>query len=684
MRYNTCFLFLLMSGTVLAQDALDKTRVDVISKAGGIEFSPTISADGRTMIFEAQKGTRKEDKWELYQSRLGPDNTWSEPVPLTSINDKCQFIAGPSLNYDGNILYYTAYIEGVTKTEDIFYSELLDDQRWSEPRSLGAPVNTPDVYEGFPSISADGQSLYFIRQNRQYAYDRKSREQCFQIYVAKKKADGTWAEPVLLPEPVNTGCERDPRIMADNHTLIFSSIREEGKGKYDLYQTQLSHDGTWGEPVPLDFVNSPENDQSPCISAEGNLMYYYSDEDIYRVTIPREHRQMINITLLGTLTAGPGRKPIRGVIAVRNITSGDSYFARSNEHDGRYSIVMGAGQSYEVVFSNSRYRTEKVTFDFTHEEAYREERRDVNLLSSWPLTVAVHDKDLGRPVRALVSVAREDGAVIFSDSVDAGAMPMAVELETDHAYTLTAAADVYVSSSQPLRFIAQTFVEGAPQVLALARELVPVAADVTMGISGDRRRTKVTYRNEDTGEVIVADAGDVVNLRKGDRYQVMTSSDKGFTYAMESFVAGAAMAGGEEGASRDDANGGIVTIPLSVLELKAGTRLSLNHIYFETNSSALNKSSATELEQIVQLLKQNPDVVIEISAHTDDVGSDAYNNNLSQKRAQSVTDFLSSKDIPLGQLVPVGYGKRQPIVPNDSDANRARNRRVEMLVLKVG
>lgn len=683
MKTRVClFLFLLMSGTIAAQDGMDKTRVDVISNPEGTEFSPTISADGRTMIFEAQKGKKKEDKWELYQSTLGENNQWSTPVPVTSINDKCQFIAGPSLNYDGNVLYYTAYIEGVTETEDIFYSVKLDNNQWSEPEPLGAPVNTPDQYEGFPSISADGQSLYFIRVNQEYNYDRKSKEQCFSIYVSKKQEDGRWGAPSALPEPVNTGCERDPRIMADNHTLIFSSIREEGKGKYDLYQSRLSHDGTWEEPVALDFVNSPGNDQSPCISAEGKVMYYYSNEDIHQVTIPLAHRQMINITLLGKVTAGPDRKPAKGVIVVRNLKDGQSYFTQSNEHDGQYSIVMSAGESYEVIFSNSSYRPQKLTFDLSNEEFYREERRDVHLTSTWPLKLLVQDKDLQTPIQAMTVITRDDGQVVFSDSVDVAAMPKEIILETNHRYTLTVSREGYIPGSEELRFIQQTYVEGQSHVLDLTHELVQVTADVTMGIGGQKKRVKVTYRNEDTGEVIVADAGDVVNLRKGDRYQVMTSSDKGFTYAMESFVAGGeSLAEDIAGATREPS---VATIPLSILELKEGTRLSLNHIYFETNSAELSKGSTIELQQIVDLLKQNPKVVIEISAHTDDVGSDGYNNALSQKRAQSVTDFLASKQVPRNQLVPVGYGKKSPIVPNDSDENRARNRRVEMLVLKVG
>ncbi|HET7179811.1 MAG TPA: carboxypeptidase-like regulatory domain-containing protein, partial [Chryseosolibacter sp.] len=390
MKQTICILFLLLTSALHGQQTPVKTRVDIVSTPKRVEFSPTISADGRTMIYESQNG----DKWELYQSILRDGNKWSTPVALTAINDKCDFIGGPSLSYDGNTLYYTAFIKGVTKNEDIYYSTRLGDERWSEPKSIGRPVNTDEEYEGFPSVSADGQSLYFIRQNKDYEFDRKSKEACFKIWMSRKLADGTWGEPQVLPEPVNTGCERDPRIMADNHTLIFSSIREEGMGKYDLFQSRLSANGTWDEPVPLDFVNSGENDQSPCISASGDHMYYYSDKDIYKITIPREYRQLINVTLLGKVTAGPESTPVKSVIVVQNVKEGNSYFTQSNPNDGRYSIVMSAGQTYTVTFSAAGFRPAKLTFDYSNETTYREEAKDVNLSSLWPVKLVIRDKDM--------------------------------------------------------------------------------------------------------------------------------------------------------------------------------------------------------------------------------------------------------------------------------------------------
>jgi hypothetical protein len=269
----------LISLTVFAQE---RVKVQGISSDKFTEFAPTISADGKTMIFESNKNkpNSMEEHWELFESRMDESGKWSTPFPLKAINDKCNFLAGPSLSYDGNLIYFTAFIEGATTSEDIFYSKRLDEKNWSEPISIGAPINT-DEYEGFPSISADGSSLYFVRQNKENEYDKKNKENCFTIFVSKKNQDGSWAEPKALPTTINTGCERDPKIMADNHTLIFSSIRPNTIGKFDLFQTRLQPDNSWTEPVPLTFINSPENDLSPCIAAAGDVMFFYSNNDIY-------------------------------------------------------------------------------------------------------------------------------------------------------------------------------------------------------------------------------------------------------------------------------------------------------------------------------------------------------------------------------------------------------------------
>ena len=91
--------------------------------------------------------------------------------------------------------------------------------------------------------------------------------------------------------------------------------------------------------------------------------------------------------------------------------------------------------------------------------------------------------------------------------------------------------------------------------------------------------------------------------------------------------------------------------------------------------------SFNELDRLYEILKDNPKISIEIGGHTDDQGSEQYNQKLSESRAQSVINYLIEKGINKSRLTAVGYGKAAPVVPNDSDENRAYNRRVEFKVL---
>jgi outer membrane protein OmpA-like peptidoglycan-associated protein/Tol biopolymer transport system component len=645
-----------------------KKLVPTISKEDHTEFSPTISADGRTFVYETQRG----EKWQLYQSNQNEAGEWSEPAPLTAINEKCEFIAGPSLSYDGNTLFYTAFIEGVTKSEDIFYSVRLGEREWSEPMNIGSPINTDDEYEGFPSISSNGNSLYFVKLNTENDFHKKAKEPCFKIFVSHKQADGTWGTPLALPVEINSGCERDPKIMADNRTLIFSSIRPEGKGKYDLYQTKLKNDNTWDIATPLDFINSPENDQAPCISASGSKMYYYSSNDIYEVAIPAEYRQMINVTVQGKIQSKQSKLPLEAAIQVKNL-DGEIFESKSNDSDGRYSLVLAAGKKYEIVITHPDFVGEILQLDFSDQKKYLQQDIDILLSDSVRLEMSAEDKDLHNPVKAFfLRIAEKNGSVVFADSVFQKDYPKTVMLKAKPEYIIDVSAPGYTSAKTETR-LGSLNLKQIVKVQLLEHEKIMVAADVTDISTGERKRMKVTYSNQNTDEVIIANAGDVVNLRKGDRYQVVTNSDKGYAYTMKTLTAG-------EGSITAD---GKQAVDLSVAALNVGSKLTLNHIYFGSNSWELDEHSALELKSIIELMKRNPGLRIEISAHTDNVGTDEYNLELSQKRAISVTKYLNGNGISVDRLVAKGYGKSQPFTDNETEENRARNRRVELLVLKV-
>ena len=95
----------------------------------------------------------------------------------------------------------------------------------------------------------------------------------------------------------------------------------------------------------------------------------------------------------------------------------------------------------------------------------------------------------------------------------------------------------------------------------------------------------------------------------------------------------------------------------------------------------MKPASFVELDKLVELLQKNPTIKIEISGHTDNKGDDLYNQTLSQKRAESVVNYLTQKGILKARLTAKGYGKTQPVAPNDTEENKAKNRRTEVKIL---
>ena len=270
----------------------NNTKKPAFSDPAMTEYAPTIQADGKTILLESAKTGKK---YGLYESHL-EGGVWGKSMPLEKVNafgDSTDLLGGPSLSFDGNMMYFFRSV-GMHGDHEIFLSERTKDG-WSEPINVGAPINTKPLvdkdgnvlggYEAFPSVSADGATLYFVRRNYEGPQDKTLRKDkdnlfCLSIFESTKDKDGKWGKPAKLPWPINQDCEKAPRIMADSRTLIFSSNRPGGKGGYDMYQTKLNELDEWTQPVPLNFVNTEKDDQLPCISAEGDLMYYTYNNNV--------------------------------------------------------------------------------------------------------------------------------------------------------------------------------------------------------------------------------------------------------------------------------------------------------------------------------------------------------------------------------------------------------------------
>jgi outer membrane protein OmpA-like peptidoglycan-associated protein len=117
--------------------------------------------------------------------------------------------------------------------------------------------------------------------------------------------------------------------------------------------------------------------------------------------------------------------------------------------------------------------------------------------------------------------------------------------------------------------------------------------------------------------------------------------------------------------------------------IEVGVTVVLRNIYFDFDKTTLKPVSFVELDKVVDFLKTNASVEVEIGGHTDSKGSDDYNKNLSQGRSQSVVDYIVSQGIDEFRLAAKGYGESWPIDTNDTDKGRANNRRVEFKVVMI-
>lgn len=123
-------------------------------------------------------------------------------------------------------------------------------------------------------------------------------------------------------------------------------------------------------------------------------------------------------------------------------------------------------------------------------------------------------------------------------------------------------------------------------------------------------------------------------------------------------------------------------IKIRLIPYKVGAKIPLYNITFAKKSARLNTHSFEELARVTKLLKDHPSSHILIEAHTDSDGTSLANLRLSQQRAKSVYDYLLNQGIAAQRLKTRGLGELKPIVANDSEANKARNRRFELIVMK--
>jgi len=361
---NIKFILLGIIGSLSSQHIVAQGKKALnppVNTAKFIETAPTVSADGRTMIFESNR----QGDWKLFETKR-KGNVWSVPTPIPKISAtfyENQPLGAPCLSYDGNILYFSAESKESSGHEDIFVS-VKESTGWSSPSRLPNTINTTD-YEGYPSLSPDGQKLYFARAkyNEKNTQDAQS---CYRIMVSEKAPDGSWKTPVELPSPINLLCEKAPRIMPDGKTLVFASVRKEGKGNFDLYYSTLQSNNSWSPAKPLNEINTPQADLFAAIPACGQELFFVENNDIYTTSVSL----FANQTIIGTITDSLTNKPVATRINIFDKNKGNTLIASFlSNAEGNYTAIVPAKGNYSFEIREAGYYEKRLGLDLTNQSS---------------------------------------------------------------------------------------------------------------------------------------------------------------------------------------------------------------------------------------------------------------------------------------------------------------------------
>jgi outer membrane protein OmpA-like peptidoglycan-associated protein len=123
--------------------------------------------------------------------------------------------------------------------------------------------------------------------------------------------------------------------------------------------------------------------------------------------------------------------------------------------------------------------------------------------------------------------------------------------------------------------------------------------------------------------------------------------------------------------------------PIRVSSMEENITLVLNNIFFDFDKAVLKPESFPELNRIVTVMKEKSGMQIEIAGHTDSMGPEPYNLKLSERRAKSVVKYLTDEGVAQNRIAVLFLGEGKPIAPNETEAGRKKNRRVEFKILKI-
>ena len=540
--------------------------------------------------------------------------------------------------------------------EDIYVSHKKKDGTWTRAKSIGTNINTAGS-ESNIGISPDGQQL-FVQKD----------ENGGDIYYSTLIGD-VWSSLTPLSYNINSpSFETNASISVDGNTIYFVSDRKEGSyGGLDIWSSVKLPNGEWSLPTNLGpTINTAEDEEGPAIHPDGVTMFFSS----------KGHKNMGGYDIFKSTKNANGKwsepENLRYPI---NTPDDDIYYSQSPDGKrGYFSSIRKGGRGDRDVY--------RIDFERSIAEPLTLLKGVLtfNGTSKMPSNVKIVVTEEG--TNNLVQDIKPNeltGRYIMILAPGIGGKTYNISFEADGYQPL--AISIVIPPNSSYQELDKEFML---QMVNLESKTLG-----TIGVKGVVRNKEgksipgamINVKDNLTGKLLetyytTADSGSyyfIVN--RGQNYNISYEA-KGYLFHSENVNV--------------PKTSEYATFQKDVVldRVEVGSKIVLNNIFFDSNKSILRKESNAEIAVLVKLMKEYPELVIEVSGHTDSKGNDVTNMALSQARSQAVVNALIKKGIDKTKLVAKGYGKTMPIAPNTLPNGKPdlkgmqQNRRVEMKIVK--
>jgi outer membrane protein OmpA-like peptidoglycan-associated protein/tetratricopeptide (TPR) repeat protein len=528
------------------------------------------------------------------------------------------------INSDPTYFYNNWDMSGYENRLEIYSSD-YNNGNWGNIKPF--EYNNPQYSVGHPALSPDGKVLYFVSDMPGgYGGD--------DIYYCDALPNGKWSAPVNVGNVINTdGKEVFPYIDKDG-TLYFASDNPVGFGGLDLYKSTGSRN-KWSKPVNLGYpINSSKDDFSIFFTNAGKTGYFSSnrdggkgDDDIYGLSLIKNKKRILYVKTLELL-------PDNSLVALKN----NKVSIKNDKFNYDKSLTSNdKGESFDVL-------------DLPYV---------IDLPASYTVTM---QKNGYNPVTKIINLTRTDGDTIF------------VKMITRNADHFVFNGKVEEQIQKHVNFL-------LTDATIIAKNVDKNKTDTLKSDSTGRFALSLDY-NKTYLFTIMKDG--YYSQSKKITANYITGTD---SVSIESTTVGMSNNNLSENTETSKIALGDSTFnEIFLNRIVINQSIIVNNIYYDFNKADIRPDAAIQLDKIVEMLKNNPTISIELSSHTDARGSDAVNNRLSQRRAESAAKYIVSKGIEANRIIAKGYGKTKLLnkCVKCTDEEHQMNRRTEFKVIKIG